>query len=334
MPGLRWLRAVDSRSAPRAGRPRRAMSCSSQSPLAAQVEAVERMVGDVELHHALAERSSRSVWVRTTMPSATGVVQEAGVPRRPSISTRQSRQEPNASSMSVAQSFGISMPVSIAARMIEVPSGTVTGLPSMVSVTVFSASTRGRAVVDFATIEVTSTASSPIRRLQARRRAEIFGEMRERAHHRIRREPAERAQRTELHRIAEIFEQRDVGARGPRRAMIRSITSTPRVEPMRQGVHLPQHLDRAELHREARLLGHVDGVVEHDDAAMADQAVARGEGLVVERRVEQRAREIGAERPADLHRAHRAAAARAAADVVDQLAERDAERASRTGRRA
>ena len=39
----------------------------------------------------------------------------------------------------VAQSFGTLMPASIAARMIEVPSGTVTAKPSMVSVTVFSA---------------------------------------------------------------------------------------------------------------------------------------------------------------------------------------------------
>jgi hypothetical protein len=69
------------------------------------------------------------------MPGATGVVQEAGVPGRPSISTRQSRQEPKLSSMSVAQSFGISVPISIAARMIEVPAGTVTSSPSMVSVT-------------------------------------------------------------------------------------------------------------------------------------------------------------------------------------------------------
>ena len=81
---------------------------------------------------------SRSVWVFTTRPSATGVVQEAGVPPRPSISTRQTRQEPKASSMSVAQSFGISTPASIAARMIDVPSGAVTVRPSMVSVTVFS----------------------------------------------------------------------------------------------------------------------------------------------------------------------------------------------------
>ena len=83
-------------------------------------------------------RSRRSLLVCTTMPSATGVVQDAGVPPRPSISTRQSRQEPNASSMSVAQSFGISIPVSIAARMIEVPSGTDTCLPSIDSVTDFS----------------------------------------------------------------------------------------------------------------------------------------------------------------------------------------------------
>ncbi|MGY3124984.1 hypothetical protein ACVWXQ_008921 [Bradyrhizobium sp. S3.14.4] len=79
---------------------------------------------------------SRSLWVCTTRPFITGVVQEAGVPARPSISTTQRRQEPNASTMSVAQSFGIWWPASIAARMIEVPSGTVTWFPSMVSVTI------------------------------------------------------------------------------------------------------------------------------------------------------------------------------------------------------
>ena len=35
--------------------------------------------------------------VRTFMPGSQGVVQEAGVPRRPSISTRHRRQEPNGS---------------------------------------------------------------------------------------------------------------------------------------------------------------------------------------------------------------------------------------------
>jgi hypothetical protein len=70
------------------------------------------------------------VCVRTTMSAATGVVHEAGVPRRPSISTRQSRQDPNASSLSVAHSLGMSTPASAAARMTDVPSGTVTGSPS------------------------------------------------------------------------------------------------------------------------------------------------------------------------------------------------------------
>ena len=77
------------------------------------------------------------------MPSATGVVQEAGVPLRPSTSTRHSRQEPNASTMSVAQSLGICVPNSMAARMTEVPSGTATSTPSMVSVTIFSDSDFG-----------------------------------------------------------------------------------------------------------------------------------------------------------------------------------------------
>jgi hypothetical protein len=80
----------------------------------------------------------RGVWVLTEMPGATGVVQEAGVPLRPSISIRQRRQEPKLSSMSVAQSLGMAVPISIAARMIDVPSGTVTSVPSIVSVTNFS----------------------------------------------------------------------------------------------------------------------------------------------------------------------------------------------------
>ena len=77
--------------------------------------------------------------VRTFMPGSAGVVQEAGVPRRPSISTKHSRQEPNASMLSVAHSFGTCTPASTAARIIEVPRGTVTGLPSISSVTSVSA---------------------------------------------------------------------------------------------------------------------------------------------------------------------------------------------------
>ena len=82
---------------------------------------------------------SRDVCVLTTMPGATGVVHDEGVPARPSISTRQRRQEPKASTMSVAQSFGMAIPASMEARMIDVPSGTVTVKPSTVSVTCFPA---------------------------------------------------------------------------------------------------------------------------------------------------------------------------------------------------
>ncbi len=57
---------------------------------------------------------------------------------------------------------------------------------------------------------------------------------------------------------------------------------------------------------------------------MANQATGGGEGLVVEDRVEQRRREIGAERSADLDRLDRATRNRAAANLIDQLAERQA----------
>ena len=68
-----------------------------------------------------------------------------------------------------------------------------------------------------------------------------------------------------------FLEQREVERRDPRPASCGRCTSTPRVEPMRHGVHLPHDSMRAELHRVARHLRHVDRVVEDDDAAVADQ---------------------------------------------------------------
>src|ERR1700682_3183583 len=70
--------------------------------------------------------------VVTFIPAATGVVQEAGNPFMPSICTKHRRQEPKASSCSVAQSLGIFTSESAAARITEVPAGTVTSWPSMV----------------------------------------------------------------------------------------------------------------------------------------------------------------------------------------------------------
>ena len=67
-----------------------------------------------------------SDWVLTCIPASTVVVHDAGNPRRPSISTKQIRQEPNDFNESVAHSLGILIPLSDAARITDDPSGTVT----------------------------------------------------------------------------------------------------------------------------------------------------------------------------------------------------------------
>src|SRR5580698_3496238 len=243
---------------------------------------------------------SRSVWVCTTRPGMTGVVQEAGVPLRPSISIRHMRQDPNASTMSVAQSLGIWVPASIAARMIEVPSGTVTLWPSMVSVTMVSDLERG---VPKSVSWISDMAISLFRSLKALgSRAEIFPEVFERARYGVGREAAECAERAEFHGVAEVFDDGEVLLDAFAGAdLVDGLDATGRSDPA--GRALAAGFDGAEFHRKARLLQHVDGVVEHHDAGMADQAVARREGFIIERRVEQRAWEIGSKRAADLHRA-------------------------------
>ena len=77
----------------------------------------------------------RSLPVMTDMPGATSVVQLAGNPALPSISTRHMRQDPKAFSVSDAQSFGILTPICAAARITDVPSGTITSNPSILTVT-------------------------------------------------------------------------------------------------------------------------------------------------------------------------------------------------------
>ena len=69
--------------------------------------------------------------------------------------------------------------------------------------------------------------------------------------------------------------------------MILSTVSTPRVEPMRHGVHLPQ-LSTAQKARAKRAWRAMSTrVVEDDDAAVAEHALGGEHRLVVERRVEQ-----------------------------------------------
>src|ERR1700678_4493585 len=115
------------------------------------------------------------------MPASAGVVQDAGVPLRPSLSTRQRRQEPNASRLSVAHSRGIGAFRTAAAAITDVPCGTQTVCPSMVSVTSPAPTRIG--------VPVSSSCSSAIGVLLFGRDAryglhEILAEIVERAQHR------------------------------------------------------------------------------------------------------------------------------------------------------
>ena len=83
--------------------------------------------------------------------------------------------------------------------------------------------------------------------------------------------------------------------------------------------------DCAEFHCEACLFGHVDVVVKGDDAAVAEHCVDHGEGFVIDGCIELRFRQVGTKWPANRHGADWATTPRAAAKVVKQLAQRDAE---------
>src|SRR5262245_50825644 len=125
----------------------------------------------------------------------------------------------------------------------------------------------------------------------ARASTKILRKMGERAHYRIGREAAKRAQRTKFHGVAEVFDQRDVlfGVATVQDAIER-LHPARRANPARRA--LAARFQRAEFHGKARLLRHIDAVVKHDDAAMADQAIARRERFIIERRVKQRAWEV------------------------------------------
>ena len=274
-------------------------------------------------------RSSRtvSVWVLTTMPSAHGVVHDAGTPLPPSTSTRHMRQEPNALSESVAQSLGMVTPASVAARRTDVPAGHVDlaavdgdghrlrhglerhgspGCRSRPRGPRCSAGRRssygcsaphcskssGKCLIALCTgigVSPPIAHSDPLVMVSHRSSSST--------------------------RLAETSCP----------AMIRSMVSTPRVDPTRQGVHLPQDSIGAELHREARHPRHVDGVVEHHDAAVTEHRAGLGERLVVHGDVEAGRGHVGAERSADLRRADRTPGQRAAAVVLDELTQADAE---------
>ncbi len=144
------------------------------------------------------------------------------------------------------------------------------------------------------------------------------------AEHRVWREAAQGAQRAEFHGVAKVLDDGLLAGHVDAVAdLVHRLDATDGADPA--GRALAAALLGAKLEGEAGLPGHIDAVVEDDDAGVADEAVLGGKGLVIEGRVEKAAGEVGAQRAADLHGLHGPTGGGAAADVVHQLAERDAE---------
>src|SRR5271154_5364975 len=251
------------------------------------------------------------------MPCSAGVVHEAGVPFRLSIATRHSRHEPKASRLSVAQSFGIGLSIRAAAAITDVPGGTLTLRPSMVSVTVASPVRIG--------VPVSSSCNSDIADLLFRRDArvrlgEILTEMIECAEDGHRREASESAEGAVGHDLAKIAQKLDVLWAVPAGDdLIDGLYAAGRTDPA--GRAFAAAFPGAELEGETSLARHVDAVVEDDDAAMTHHTACGGHRLVVERRIEERFGKIGAKRAAHLNRADWPAGARAAAESFDEFAQ-------------
>src|SRR5580704_8656068 len=139
------------------------------------------------------------------------------------------------------------------------------------------------------------------------------------------REPAERAKRAVRHDLAKIAQELDVLlAVQARDDLVHRLGAARRADTA--GRAFAAAFLGAELEGETRLARHVDAIVEDDDPAVAQHAPGRGHSFVVERRVEQAFRKIGAQRAADLNGADRAAGPRAPAEAFDELADRRAER--------
>eukprot|EP00043_Microstomoeca_roanoka_P029775 m.23134 g.23134 ORF g.23134 m.23134 type:complete len:587 (+) comp9442_c0_seq1:1952-3712(+) len=146
--------------------------------------------------------------------------------------------------------------------------------------------------------------------------------MRERRQNRIGGEPAQRTERARFHRVAQVGDQRQ--ARGvARRHAVQRLDPAHRADPA--GRAFAAAFDGAEFHREPGHFQHVGAVIGDGQTGMADQAVLGREVFIGEGRVEQRGREPRAQRTADLHRLDRTARGRAAGDVLDDLAQREAE---------
>ena len=266
------------------------------------------------------------------MPSVHGVVQEAGTPLPPSTSTRHIRHEPNALRESVAHSLGMVTPASVGGPQHGRAGGDVdrcavdgdvhgarcrvtAGVPRSGSGCQVLCCHRARPLVD-----VRSARS-------CRLAVEVLGEVPDRALHRHRGQAAHGAQRA----LASWSRTGRRGARGwpstSRPAMIRSMTSRRRGSSRSGTACTCRRTPRAELHREAGHPGHVDGVVEDHDAAVADhRAGLRRTPRSPSAASKPVGRDVRAERAADLDGAHRPAGPGAAAVVLDELAQGHPER--------
>ena len=94
--------------------------------------------------------------------------------------------------------------------------------------------------------------------------------------------------------------------------------------PSRQGMHLPQDSEVMKASEVARHVHHAGVLVHDDQAAGSHDRAHRLQRLVVDLDVQVLGRDAPARRPADLHGLERLAAGDAAADVEDDLAQRDA----------
>src|SRR5690606_2201771 len=102
------------------------------------------------------------------------------------------------------------MPDSAAARITEVPSGTLTGRPSMVSITMFSDT---RAGVPRSRSRLMTVSSIAVSLWSGRVRGrgggqpEVFRKVVQRGQHRVGRHAAQRAKRSAQHGVAQVAQQ-------------------------------------------------------------------------------------------------------------------------------
>src|SRR6201999_1560094 len=170
----------------------------------------------------------------------------AGVPFTPSTSTRHSRHEPNASSVSVAHSLGTSTPASAAARITDVPSGPCTDRPSTSTSTVDSPLRAGvPRSGSLSKLMISAPVGSDGWHGQVHRTSlEVLAEVLDRAAHRHRGQPAHRAQRAVGHQLAEVLEQLEVRLSVlARDDLVEGLLATHRTHPARRA--LAARLDRA-----------------------------------------------------------------------------------------